>query len=38
MNENKLKIKIKELTQKGYGYKKIAKELSVSIGTGDMHV
>ena len=33
MNEKELQIKIKELRQEGYGYKKIAKELSTSIGT-----
>lgn len=33
MNENELQIKIKELRQQGWGYKKIAKELSITIGT-----
>ena len=33
MNENELKIKVNELRQEGYGYKRIAKELSISIGT-----
>lgn len=30
MNQNELQIKIKELRQEGYGYKRIAKELSIS--------
>ena len=33
MNENELKIKVNELRQEGYGYKRIAKELSITIGT-----
>ena len=31
MNENNLKIKVNELRDEGYGYKKIASELSMTV-------